>query len=326
MAQVFDPGKLRLEGEPLPVLENVSDYSVSRNGVLVWQGPFVEAVQLAAYSREGRRLETFGQPRRIREMALSPDGRRAVVEIWESGLHIWSVDLASSIFSPVINTPTVDVGAVCSPDGREIVFSSNRKGQYDLYRKVIGGAPEELLLESPYSKFPDQWLADGSILYQGIAGRGLFRLPSRGSKKPETLFQSEFDNEAFAVSEDGHWITYSSDESGRWEVYLAAYPGFTGRHQISNSGGCQGMWRKDGKELFYLTLEGQIMAVDIRPGAAAEAGIPRELFRVPMRVDPILLYQYAVTADGKKFFVLESAGDDASTLNVMLNWNAHLKR
>ena len=85
------------------------------------------------------------------------------------------------------------------------------------------------------------------------------------------------------------------------------------------------MWRKDGKELFYLTLEGQIMAVDIKPGAAAEAGIPREVFRVPLRVHPNV-HQYAVTADGRKFIVMENTENAAVPLTVVLNWNAHLKR
>ena len=336
MAQSFDPGTLKLEGDAFPISEvgstplPASYYSASRSGVLVWRGADSSDIQLAAYSREGRRLRTFGEPRAVRQVSLSPDERRLALEIMDyksatPNLDIWLLDLATSIYSRVTYTPAADMDAVWSPDGREIVFTSNRTGHYNLYRKVVGGPPEELLLESAEPKFATQWRSDGSVLYVNGNGSTFFRLPLTGGKKPETLFQSEFYKDSPAVSSDGHWVAYHSVESGRPEVYLAAYPGFNNRRQISNSGGCQALWRKDGKELFYLTLEGQIMAVDIKPGAAAEAGIPREVFRVPLRVHPNV-HQYAVTADGRKFIVMENTENAAVPLTVVLNWNAHLKR
>ncbi|MBI3698571.1 MAG: PD40 domain-containing protein, partial [Acidobacteria bacterium] len=144
-------------------------------------------------------------------------------------------------------------------------------------------------------------------------------------RKPVLLFQSEFDKDQPAVSPDGRWVAYNSSESGRWEVYVASFPGFTERRQISNSSGCQPLWRKDGKELFYLTLEAKVMAMDIKPAATPEAGLPRELFAVPLRVNPTG-NQYAVTGDGRKFFFLESLDEGPVPITVTLNWTTGLTR
>ncbi len=335
MAQSFDAGKPQVSGDPFPVAEGVgrfaalgARFSISQTGVLAWRGGVSVSTQIASYARDGKRLAAAGEPRGIVQFALSPDEKRLALEAVDSRTNnrdIWLLELAGSIFSRVTSDPAPETDPVWSPDGRELVFSSGRKGTLNLYRKVVGGPPEEMLLESADQKYAAQWLPGGSIVFLNINGKSFSRLPLAGDRKPVPLFQSEFDKDQPAVSPDGRWVAYNSSESGRWEVYLASFPSFTERRQISNSSGCQPLWRRDGKELFYLTLEGKLMSVDIKPAATPEAGPARELFAVPVRVDPTR-NQYAVTADGRKFYFLESLDEGPVPMTVTLNWTTGLTR
>jgi Tol biopolymer transport system component len=309
-------------------LASGSAFSVSGTGVLTWRSGAASNTQIAWYTRDGKRLGPVGEPRMMRQFALSPDEKRLAVEVTDpktTTRDIWLLELASSIFSRVTFDPASDGDPVWSPDGRELLFSSNRKGRSDLYRKLVGGPPEELLFESGEAKFAEQWLPGGSVVFVNLNGKSFFRLPLAGDRKPILLFQSEFDKDEPHVSSDGRWIAYNSNESGRWEVYVASFPGFTERRQISTSGGCQALWRKDVKELFYLALEGKVMAVDVKAGATLETGLPRELFQVPLRVDP-QIDQYAVTGDGRKFLVAENVDEGPAPMTVVLNWTAGLSR
>jgi Tol biopolymer transport system component len=234
----------------------------------------------------------------------------------------------SNAFSPLLKIAGKhqhnDTDPVWSPDGHELVFSSNRKGTHGLYRKVIGGGDEELLLGSAELKFPKFWTKDGSILFLNQYGRTFYQLPLAGDRKPVVLTKSEFDRDNPRVSPDGHWVAYNSLESGRWEVYVAAFPSFNEKRQISVSGGCQPMWRKDGKELFYRTLEGKLMVIEVKAGSSLETGVPLLLFQSPSNVNPVHS-EYAVTADGKKFIFREPVGETTTPITVVLNWSAGLK-
>src|SRR5262249_9643321 len=126
------------------------------------------------------------------------------------------------------------------------------------------------------------------------------------------------------VSPDGRWVAYNTNESGRWEVYVASFPEFTERRQVSSNGGVQGFWRKDGKELFYLALDGAMMLVPIKLGQQFETGSPRVLFQTRIPVGPTR-DQFAVTGDGQRFLVIESLETDTKPFIVVLNWQAGLK-
>jgi Tol biopolymer transport system component len=139
----------------------------------------------------------------------------------------------------------------------------------------VGGSSEEVLFNSARQLYTTQWLRDQTILFQSMGGKSLYRLPLTGEGKQSTLFQTEFDMDQPSVSADGRFIAYNSNESGRWEVYVASFPSFTNRRQISVAGGCQALWRKDGKELFYLTLEAKLMSVEWKATGALDGGIPR---------------------------------------------------
>jgi len=210
-----------------------------------------------------------------------------------------------------------------SPDSRELLFSSTRNGFQDLYRKSLGGSEEELIYHSEEDKGPYHWSKDGWILFNAPGG-DFYRIPL-GERKPLPALKSRFPKDMAAVSQDGRWVAYESSESGRWEVYVAAYPTFTGRRQVSIAGGCQPLWRRDSKELFYLTLDGKVEAVDVRGGATLDTSTPHMLFRAPVIVNPNQ-GEFCVTGDGKRFIFREPVGESLTPITVAVNWAAVLKR
>jgi Tol biopolymer transport system component len=214
---------------------------------------------------------------------------------------LWILELATGILSQLTSDASIEGGAWWSPDGRELVYHSDRKGKFDLYRKAVGGSDEELIFQSGEDTWPAQWLNDGSVLCLNWAGRIFFRVPLSGERKPVPLFQTEFSKLAPRVSPDGRWVAYSSAESGRYEIYVAAFPSFREKRQASNGGGCQPLWRKDGKELSYLSLSlDRMMSVDVKGASSIETGVPRALFQTPFRADPNR-NQFDVTGDGRRF-------------------------
>jgi Tol biopolymer transport system component/tRNA A-37 threonylcarbamoyl transferase component Bud32 len=335
LAQPFDLKAFRIAGEPVPIAEQVGAmtflpglmFSVSQNGVVVYRGTESATVQLAWYNRDGKRLAPIGEPGLYGIIALSPEEKRLALERLDSQLRtrdLWTLELASGILSR--QTFHNDTDPVWSPDGRELVFTSSPKGQDDLYRKVVGGGEEELLFGSGEGKYPKSWIQDGkSIVFINVDGKTFYQLPLTGERKQVVLSKSEFTRDNPHVSPDGHWIAYNSLESGRWEVYVAAFPAFNDKRQVSVSGGCQPMWRKDGKELFYRTLEGKLMVVEFKAGPALQTGVPLPLFQTPGRVNPIQS-EYCVIGDGKKFIFREPVGESATPITVVLNWAAGLTR
>ena len=232
--------------------------------------------------------------------------------------------------------PGNNIGPEWSPDGHELAFSSDRRvsGLYDVYRKAAGGGIEELLLASEdQSRTPQQWFRDGSILLNSWGGRVagghnfFYRLPLSGARKPMILRRGNkeyFQDDATVVSSDGRCAAYYSDESGRIEVYVASFPAFRDKRRVSAKGGGAPLWRKDGKELFYITLDGKFMSVDVKCGAKLETGVPKVLFQVPFPVD-VRTILYCVAENGNKFILGEPV-DSNGSITVVLNWTTGLKR
>jgi serine/threonine protein kinase len=333
LAQKFDAKSLRITGSPFPIAEHVStfvvvsgaEFSVSANGILAYLTGSSGRVQLAWHDREGRRLGSIGEPGFYPQISLSPDEKRLAVQRTESEVtNLWILELSSGIFSRLTFNPAGDVNPQWSPDSREVLFSSSRNGHLDLHRKSLGGGAEELVYQSEEDKGPFHWSKDGWILFIG-AGNNFYRVPLAGERKPLLALKSEFGIDMAAVSQDGRWVAYESPESGRSEVYVAAYPAFAGKRQVSIAGGCQPLWRRDGRELFYLTLDGKLEAVDVRGGATLDTSVPHTLFRAPITVNANA-GEYCVTGDGKRFIFREPVGETAAPINVVVNWTAGLKR
>jgi Tol biopolymer transport system component/DNA-binding winged helix-turn-helix (wHTH) protein len=331
VAQTFDGKKLGLSGPVIPIAQPVmpSQFSVSQNGVLVYHGAASTDVQLAWYDRQGKRLGTIGEPGQYQTIVLSPDENRVVLErsdLPSQTINLWILDLASGILSRQTSHAGNDADPRWSPDGRELVFGWHRKGFSDLYRKAVGGNDDVLLFESGEPKYPKFWLKDSkSMLFINSNGRTLYQLSLTGDRQPVVLTKSEFNRDNFVLSPDERWVAFNSNESGRWEVYVAAFPAFTEKRQVSATGGCQALWRKDGKELFYLTMDGKLMAAEVKTGASLQSRIPQMLFQSRTTVSPIYI-QYCVSADGKRFLIKDPAGEDGAPFTVVLNWTAALKR
>jgi Tol biopolymer transport system component len=269
---------------------------------------------------------------------MSPDEARVAGSLFDPQAQrhvIWTLELSNGIFSR-LTLHTFSAGfPVWSPNSRELIFTSNQRAgeKFHLYRKVLGGGREELLFESNEREVAQQWLRDGSVLFtSGRPARdfyapssAFYRLPLSGARKPVLLLETGSAKTLPHISSDGRWVAYQSDETGKWEIYIANFPTFTERRQVSNNGGCQTLWRKDAKELFYVSLDGKLMSVDVKGGERLETGAPRGLFNVLWPVEP-LLPQYSVTRDGKRFIFLEPIREPIKSLTVVLNSISGIKR
>jgi len=359
LALPFDAKKRQAAGEAVPLVEQVGfasgtsegAFSISQNGMLVYdpRGD-LRSTQLTWFDREGKRLGTIGGTGSYLQPWLSPDEKRVAVENMDPSTRswdIWLLDLARGISSRFTFDPRLDVFPVWSPDGGSIVFASQRAGPEDLYLKSSSGAAgDEMLWKSSEGKWPNDWSLDGRfIVYQERHHQtkwDLWALPMEGpegagalgARKPIPVLRTEFDEQHGQISPQGKWIAYTSDESGRNEVYAQSFGGTPsapgGKWQISNSGGSRPKWRRDGKELFYLGLDRKLMAVEaktavVKGQTTLEAGAPRALFDT--RVSIFVGIPYTVTTDGQRFLIVTQVEDQGSSpLALVFNWPATLRR
>ncbi|PYU18189.1 MAG: hypothetical protein DMG32_26500 [Acidobacteria bacterium] len=189
-----------------------------------------------------------------------------------------------------------------------------------------------MLLEDNVNKYPASWSPDGRfILYVSTGtttGNDLFVLPLSGDRKPVPFLQTRFNEASGQFSPDGRWVAYQSDESGKYEVYVAPFPGPGGKWQISTGGGIQPRWGRDGTEILYLALDNKLMVAAAKgKGGAFEVGAAKPLFGTHAMTG--LGYSYDVSADGQKFLISsapQQAGAAPATITVVVNWTAGLKK
>jgi eukaryotic-like serine/threonine-protein kinase len=339
VAQPFDAKALKTTGEPVPLAEHIGTvstglarFSVSRNGVLVYRTG-ESASRLLWVDRGGRELSTIGDPADYSDTLLSPTADRLALVLTDPRVgksDIWIRDLAREVSSRFTFDSADDVSPLWSPDGKTIVFSSNRGGQFDLFAKSVGGGgQEEVLVRNDELKFAHSWSQDGRyIAFQSRGkktGWDIWILPTFGDRKPTLFLQTSFNELRPAFSPDGRWLAYQSNESGRGEIYVQAFPGPGGKWQVSTAGGVEPAWRADGKEIYYGAPEQKLMAVDIKVGESFQAGVPHPLFQA--RVQPItnVRNHYLATGDGQRFLLLAPLGREFLVpTTVVLNWNAEL--
>ena len=347
VAQRLDPDQHRLVGEMLAVADQVATdsltggiaVSVSQSGLIAYRAGGTNHRQLTWYDRLGKTLGVIGAPDDSGLLAprLSPDGRRiAAVRSVQGNQDIWLMD--GTRVSRFTFDPAPDRFPLWSPDGSRILFDSTRKGTRDFYLKSSTGAgDEELLLSSMADKSATDWSPDGRfILYRSVeakTGRDLMVLPL-ATRKPWIFLGTQFEENLGSFSPDGRWVAYQSNESGRFEVYVRPFveptsaaegssirPG--GQWQVSTDGGIQPRWRRDGRELYYINPEGQMMAVETRTaGSAFELGAPVKLFDTHIYgggADVAQGSEYDLAKDGR--FLVDTIIDEATApITIVQNW------
>jgi Tol biopolymer transport system component len=342
MAQPFDLGSLQLKGEAAPVVTGgTSDsrgarrFSISENGVLVWQGNWQREYQLVWFDRGGKQVGVVGAPMKVstgQEPHLSPDGKRLVIK---RDNNIWVIDLAretgirlTSVFSQL---------PLWSPDGSHVAFQSSIEGttHRGIAQKAANGVGETELLWDGV-KFPQSWSPDGRFILfmqRGVKTRlDIWALELSGEKKEHVILNSAFDEREPQISPDGRWLAYCSDESGNYEIYVQPFTaeGKVGgdKKRVSTTGGTEPLWRRDGKELFFVADGGKMMSVAVaNNGGQLEFAAPKFLFQTHMHNRYSILHEYDVSPDGQRFLIGTLIGESkAPPPTVILNWTADLKK
>jgi eukaryotic-like serine/threonine-protein kinase len=340
MAQPFEPETLRLTGEVFPLAEPVTQFSVSESGALAHiSGARTARQELVWLDRSGKPIESAGPPGDYGAFRLSPDEKSIVFNRSEAGnMDIWVLDMTRSVPSRISFDPGIDNLPIWSHDGLRILWPSNRSGRFDLFIKAATGAGEDELFIKMGTAFgwATDWSRDGMfVLYQRpnerqdadlwIAPQSLER---SAAQKPVPYLQSKFTEANGVFSPDGRWIAYESDESGRLEVYVQAFPLTSEKDRISTGGGTGPAWRKDGAELFYLAADRNLMAVPVRAaGPAFEPGVAKVLFPIPGPGSRNVSRVYAPSGDGQRFLIARLLdGTTGVPITVVLNWQAGIKR
>ena len=349
MAQPFDEKELALDGDAVPIAEdlNYSDgysrgvFSLSQNGMLVYQsGNSAAGRKLAWFDRTGQETGAIGQADDYDQTSsFSPDRKKIAIAIFDAANRnrdIWIHDLKRNTQTRFTFDPANDQYPVWSPDGSQVIFASSRKGQFDLYQKNSSGVgSEKLVLESDINKIPWDWSSDGKfITYTSLGNtktkQDLWILPlteeeTGKSPEPKPFVVTEFDEGWARFSPDGNWIAHESDESGRWEIYIRPFPGPGGKWQISANGGEYVYWRGDGKEVYYQSSDSKVKATEIGiSGSAIEVGTEQMLFDLPGASASNIM---DVSPDGQKFLInVPVVEQSKAPLSLVTNWDAGLKK
>ena len=348
MAQPFDARKLALAGEPVPIAEQVGSvpygyghFTASDTGALAYRvgGGSAPISQLTWLDRQGKVVGTAGQPGPYNSLAIAPDGARIAVERAEpKGGDLWLIESGAGGKSERFTfDPGTETAPVWSPDGSRIMYASSHDGGLNLYQKLSNGAGnEEPFFKSPEQKYPSDWSRDGhTVIYSAIDPKtqpDILSVPVEGdvgSRKPTVFLNTQFYEGRGKLSPDGRWLAYQSNESGKNEIYVQPFPvsaDRAGKHLISNGGGGEPIWGRDGKELFYVN-QNKIMAAEVSTGAVFKAAPAKLLFETNLGGVNGAGYLYDVTGDGQRFLVKAAGGEGAQEpITLVLNWTAALKK
>ncbi|HEX5854746.1 MAG TPA: protein kinase [Thermoanaerobaculia bacterium] len=336
MAQPFDAKSGKLSGDPFPVVGNVQEdpgfftavFSVSDNGVLAYQeaGGSVDQYQLTWFDRSGKKLDAVGPKGNFNYPRISHDGRRVAVAIGDPG-DVWIEDLARKVSTRLTFDPADDGWPVWSPDDSRVFFVSQRTGGGDIYAKSSSGTgSDELVFSSPLGKVPRGFTPDGRmLLFETLNPKTKYDLEvlSLPDRKVTPFLHADSDELLGDISPDGRFVAYISNESGRMEVYVQPFPGPGGKWQVSTAGGTAAVWRRDGKELFYLAPDHKLMAVAVKAGATFEMEAPQALFEARLKEDPDR--EFDVSADGQRFLLVTPGDESTPPISLVQNWTVLLR-
>ncbi len=341
VAQRFDPRTYTLSGEPRTISDEVQYFpqtdlalfgAAANQTLIVQTGKGADKSQFLWFDRSGKQVAAVGPPGLFANPAVSPDGRRVAFEQTDrDGRHvdIWIHELASDGVARLTFGPGLNELPVWSPDGKQVVFGGLRKSSWGLLDKKADGSGSERVIGDPIPSVqgPCDWSRDGKYLLSFKTGE-LWYL-SISDRQPKPLLQGNWAVRNAQFSPDGKWMAYSSNQTGNSEIYVSPFPNGDSKWQVSRGGGQEPRWRRDGKELFYLSTEGKMMAVSVRTGDNFEAGSPMTLFQAHLR-QPISVLDrvsYDVTADGQKFLINTKVDEpNGAPLSIILNWASEMER
>ncbi len=340
MAQPFDPGAGKLTGEARPVADGVMElpgaayaaFSASGTGrVAFHSGEMQAAVRIEMRDRKGLVLRSLGAPGWYRAPSFSPDGRWLAATGYPQGgdgnSDVWLFDLAGASAVRLTLDAAEDVDAVWAPDGRTIFYGSNPKGPHDVYRKSIDGTrPAEPVYEAPGLQKPASVSRDGRYLLVNseVDERNVLLVLDLATGQTRSPVEGPFSAGHGALSPDGRWLLFESDESGRPEVYVKPFPGPGRTWPVSSEGGRYPEWRGDGREIVYAGLDGRIRAVPVSfSGETFRAGSATVLFQMtPPQRD---YREWDMSPDGQRFAVVPSGVLGArNELRLIANWPARV--
>jgi Tol biopolymer transport system component len=337
IARRFDVGRGELVGDPVTVAKTVGTdgnsfgaISASATNVIAYRAAAATALQATWFDREGTVLgEPTLRSNEVALPALSHDDRRIAFEDdLQGNRDVWIADQVRGDFTRLTNDPGVDGAPIFSPDSSQIAFASFRRGSFDVWKRSASGQPdEELLVEGPQMQYPLDWSKDGRfLLYQWSdfnEAWDLWAVPMTGDdREPFVVAGSpQFAERMGQFSPDGRFVAYETNESGRSEIVLQAFPQPQGRVPVSTAGGTQPRFSPDGREIFFVAPDGRLMAAPVTPlGATLEVGTPAGLFAAHIATQR-LRAAYAVASDGRFLVISVSPADEGtSPITLIVDW------
>ena len=341
----FDPSKATVAGSPVPVADVVgfqpstywADVTVADTGTLIYNIKSSGGLsQLVWMDRTGKELGRLGQTAVMCNPSLSPDGGRVAVDIIDekaNNVDIWLLSTRDGGTTRFTFDPTEEEAAIWSRDGSKVVYRSNLSapsvGVGLLVKPANGLGEGKTLVHYPGTDdvLPNSWSPDDQKIlctHDTPSGAFLELVPSAGG--PAARFHKGSGNETTgAISPDGKWAAYASDESGNWEIYVTTFPGAEGKWQVSRGGGTQPRWRADGKEIFYEGPTGILTAVPVNTQADFTTGTPMPLFQIHGRfqISSTDTFTYDVSKDGTRFLINRYVKPDhVAPLTIVLNASA----
>jgi Tol biopolymer transport system component len=341
VAQRFDAGRIKLLDEPIVVgnapatlaalYSGSRAVSVSDTGALAYLSDRLTDTRLEWVDRSGRTLGALAVPDgRYQDIAFAPDGRHASIVRSASLVEsdVWIVDLDRGGATRFTHGPGRNGNAVWAPDSKRVVFTSDRNGPRDLFIKPTGGATPEEPLYTSTSLFKESrsWSPDGKwIVFDQLdsqTNRDLWILPVETGHAPKAYLRTPFTEGWGQISPDGRWMAYASDESGRLEIYVDSFPTPQNKFRVTDGGAATAMWRKDGKELAIMSLDGRsIRVADVVTDTEFRAGTPRQIFALPKGTVYGML-----TPDFERVIVAKPIEENTtSSLSLIFDWVAALK-
>jgi eukaryotic-like serine/threonine-protein kinase len=340
MAQAFDPGSLKTKGDIFPVAESVASlvgngtaaFSVSKTGTLLYRNTGAgSSTELAWFDRSGKKTGSVPTVGSVSRPYLSPDQTFIAMQRNDGqSADIWLIDRVRGTNSRLTLDSGDETYPVVSPNGKQVAYTSTRDGKLGFYIKSASGVGAEELIATVQGGDPaiTDWSPDGKLLLYGfMAGEtqwDSWAVEVTGERKAFPVLNQKFNDYRARFSPDGHWISYTSNETGRQEIYVQGFPPSGEKKQISVDGGNYAYWRQDGREIIFDSADGKMMAVDIKLGTPLQVGVPRELFKLPG-----LIYssRYAITPDAQRLlFPLAPQSSDRPTITIVLNWTLDLRK